>query len=341
MRIIVTNDGLRELSSAFEHQPTSSNLQTINKSNLSLSKRSKSPDIYLSNRKSHHSKKASAFSSYHSLPDMTQVRKPKMILVKQTTSSLIPDETKKLYSNAKETKQTIPIVKQGSDVFLSMHSSQSSTGLPRLKSSYSLKEIIPEACFDKLSLKLKKEHELYFHHTKLDEKSLRNERIEIKKSIFNEIERNKESTIEASHTNLIEYITGKTTISDSFLRNLSTYEEERMHRMNKICQKIMSKREKEKLYQESIMNKIANQRMVDQYNYRKEVGVIERRMELNKRILEAQENYNKQKMFKYRDLHQAFVKNNWENGNLERYYFSEHPRKNKLCYQMKMMKLKK
>lgn len=339
MRIIVTNDGLKELNGSFELQPTTSNLNTINKSNLTLSKRSKSPDVLFANNKSIRSKKKNqSILSYNSLPDLTQLKLPKTILVKQTALS-ISDETKQLYSNDKETNQSIPIIKQGPDVLLSMHSSQSSSGLPRLKNSYSLKEIIPEICFNKLNFKLKKEHELYFHHTKLDEKRLRNERIEIKRNIFNEIERNKESTIDANNTNLIEYLTGKTTISDSFLKNLATYEEERISRLNQICKKISSKRERDRLYQEGIKNKIANQKMIAQFNYKKEVEVIESRMNLNKRILEAQKNYKKQRELQYKDAHTAFVRNNWERYNLERYYFSE-PRKNKLCYQIKMLKSK-
>ena len=102
------------------------------------------------------------------------------------------------------------------DIYLSLSSSQTSSNtLPMLKNKYSLKEIINEKVFQKLDTKIKQDQYINNHDLIVDYTSFRKQKNDQK--VFDEIEKDKKKEIDANNSNLIEYLMGKTTISDKML----------------------------------------------------------------------------------------------------------------------------
>ena len=133
--------------------------------------------------------------------------------MKQTRIKL-PKEKSELYDLDKSTNTTI--VKQLPDIYLSLSSSQTSSNtLPMLKNKYSLKEIINEKVFQKLDTKIKQDQYINNHDLIVDYTSFRKQKNDQK--VFDEIEKDKKKEIDANNSNLIEYLMGKTTISDKML----------------------------------------------------------------------------------------------------------------------------
>lgn len=88
--------------------------------------------------------------------------------------------------------------------------------------------------------KNKKEQFINQHDKIINEKDLRKKDESYK--VFEEIEKGKKTKIDVNHSSLIEYLINKKTISETLLNNLSHYNEDRMNRLNKICQRVTKKR---------------------------------------------------------------------------------------------------
>ena len=60
--------------------------------------------------------------------------------------------------------------------------------------------------------------------------------------LLRKLKKEKKTKIDINNSSLIEYLINKKTISETLLNNLSHYNEDRMNRVNKICQRVTRKR---------------------------------------------------------------------------------------------------
>jgi hypothetical protein len=258
MRIIITNEGAKEISSLSKNSSTKS---LTSKYNPLYNNENKSKDLSKSNSTSiifsgqifpkiknskSLSKEKNIKSKYISSFNLSQIN-PLFIKIKQSKLQ-IPQEQTDLYDSDKYNLSFI--VKQSNDIFSNLSNrndlTNNSLSFP-LKQTYNLGEIINKKCFDKLNKRIKKDQFINQHDKIIDEKDLRKKDESYK--VFEEIEKGKKTKIDINHSSLIEYLINKKTISETLLNNLSHYDEDRMNRLNKICQRVIVGQEKEKMFE--------------------------------------------------------------------------------------------
>ena len=145
-------------------------------------------------------------------------------------------------------------------------SSSTNIFLPKIKSQYSIGEIINKDCFDKLNKKMKEKIDNQKYDLKIDSKILR--KYWSSKDIFDEIRREKNKTIDATNYKLIEYLMKKTSISGNFLKKIDESNEERLNLLNKISGKVLSEKEIEKKFNKRIKEKLENDKIKETLQFR-------------------------------------------------------------------------
>lgn len=315
MRIIVTNNGIQEISTInpLLNNPLIQNSKYIighDKSNLSHSYSTPS-FLSQSSKKNLSNNISSSFSTNES-----SIIKPKMITIKQTKVQ-VPQEKSALYD--KDNTINTTIVKQLPDIYYSL-SSNSSNSLPILKQKYSLREIINEKCYEKLKEKIKKDQYIKNHDIIVDHTSFRKYMTDQK--IFEDIEKHKKKKIDVNNSNLVEYLMGKTTITDKLLANINSYNEKRMNKINKICQKILAKNEQEKLFQQEVKQIMKNKEIKEREQTRLKMIQMNNDISSFYKKISAKYNYGGvSKKDNFLIIHKDFVDKYWKkNNNFKRFF---------------------
>jgi hypothetical protein len=148
-----------------------------------------------------------------------------------------------------------------------LFSGNSNSSLPKIRSHYSIGEIINKKCFDKLNKKIKDKIEEQKYDLKVDIKNLR--KYSNSKQIFDEINKEKNKSIDASNYKLIEYLMKKTSISKSFLKKLNECDDEKLTHLNKISGKVLIEKENQLNYNKRIKEKLKQQKIKETLQFRK------------------------------------------------------------------------
>ena len=143
----------------------------------------------------------------------------------------------------------------------------SSVFLPRVKSHYSVREIISKSCLDNFDNKIKKEIDLEKHDNSYKNKILRQDWSN--KDKFNEIDKKKNKEINSRNYKLIEYLMGKKTISKIFLEKLNKCDEKKFILLDKLSGKVLEEKEKQKLFDKKMRQRIDNRKIKDNLEIRK------------------------------------------------------------------------
>ena len=151
--------------------------------------------------------------------------------------------------------------------------------LPRIKSQYSIGEIINKNCFDKLNKKIKEKMDEQKYDLKIDKSILR--KYWSAKSIFDEIKKEKNKTIDATNYKLIEYLMKKTSISKNFLKKLNKCDDEKLTQLNKISGKVLIEKEIEKKFNKKIREKLENQKIKETLQFRQILLKIKNKVKNN------------------------------------------------------------
>ncbi len=145
-------------------------------------------------------------------------------------------------------------------------SNSTSVFLPRIKSQYSIGEIINKNCFDKLNKKVIEKIDEQKYDLKIDNKILR--KYWSSKNMFDEINKEKNKTIDATNYKLIEYLMKKTSISGNFLKKINECDNEKLNHLNKISGKVLIEKEIEKKFNKRIREKLENQKIKETLQFR-------------------------------------------------------------------------
>lgn len=330
MRIIITNDGIKEIKQSFVENPKPSpNKEIINCPHWHSRSRSNLHSVAKTNNFNQWEGYDSM--SWSNIDSINNYRSSiyKTISIKQKKLS-IPLNKSVLYDVGKE--EPGHIIKQMPEVLSRMRSSNSvsSFTLPKLKQSYSLQELISPESFKNLEAKLKDIQQVALNNRKTDESIFRNDKTG--REIFNQLNVCKKSTISADNTSMIEYLLGKTTISECFVKNIASYEKNRIDRLNKISQRILMRKEREKVLKKEIQRKINSYKADERNKYKKEIESIKDNIMSIKKIVDVDypTSMKDKRIFKF--LHSEMIGNYWKGNKYDRYYYNSHLRKSKPCH---------
>lgn len=205
----------------------------------------------------------------------------------------------------------------------SMDSSGSSSKLPTIKNSYPLRYIIAPENYEKLKrdIQIRKEEQL----KKSKQVIGNNFRTSVQSDPNIEFSRCSRREIGANNRNLIEYLNTDSTISSSYLEKLAKYDDNRIRKLNKICQKAFYYRNQEEMIRGSIKKKLKNEISNEGKYCEERLREMKNDLEGTQKIIDVDyPKFNKRDRYliKYRD-----VERNWEIYNTARYYKKSAPPK--------------
>ncbi len=329
MRIIVTNEGVKEISSLSKNSSTNSlmtskfsnplNYNNNNDKNKDLMKSNSTslifsyqhlPKIKQINILNNQNEKSNFISSYN----LSEINTP---LIKIKTHKLqIPQEQSDLYDSDKNNDSFI--VKQTNDILLNISNRNNSSSF--IKQNFTLGEIINENCFQKLKKKLIKEQIVNQNNKKINESDYR--KYNDSNKVFKEIEKGKSTKISVNNNSLIEYLYNKKSISETLINNLSNYKEGKLNKINKICQKCIILQEKEKLFLEKSKEKIQLEKRKEEEECKRDIDLL--KLSVDKEITTIN-NFNfkliKANRNRFSGIFNQFKKKYWlNNNNFQRFF---------------------
>ena len=132
-------------------------------------------------------------------------------------------------------KQVIPDILYdiNKSMELDNRNNSSNSKLPIIRNSYPIKYIINPLSYKKLEKDVKNKISLIKKGKKLTEDNFRSHVYEDPKKIF---DKNNSFEIHAENRNLIMYLNNDETISNSYIAKLNKYNNEKIKKLNKICQ---------------------------------------------------------------------------------------------------------
>lgn len=334
MRIIITNEGVKEISTISKNSSSNSLLTTKFYNPLNYnSNNDKSRDLMKSNSSSlifsyqhlpkinqinilnNQNEKSNFLSSYN----LSEINAP-LIQIK-THKLQIPQEQNDLYDNDKCNDSFI--VKQTNDILLNISNKNDLTNNNNssfIKQNFTLGEIINENCFQKLKKKLIKEQIVNQNNKKINESDYR--KYNDSNKVFKEIEKGKSTKISVNNNSLIEYLYNKKTISETLINNLSNCKEGRLNKINKICQKYIIGQEKEKLILEKSKEKIKLDKIREEEECKKDLELLKLSVDKEtKTINNFQFKLLKSNRNRFSGIFNQFKKKYWlNNNNFQRYF---------------------
>ena len=197
----------------------------------------------------------------------------------------------------------------------------SSVFLPRVKSHYSVREILPQKCLDNFDNKLKQKIDSLKHDIPYNNKILRQDWSN--RDIFDELDKKKNKEINSRNYKLIEYLMGKNTISKVFLEKINERDEKKFYLFDKLSGKALEEKEKQKLFDKEIRQRIDDKLIKENFEIRKILLKIKNNVKenikddhMNKYILVKDSNKGV-----YRNLFKKFRKKYWKKSdNFSRYF---------------------
>ena len=197
----------------------------------------------------------------------------------------------------------------------------SSVFLPRIKSSYSIREIMPKSCLENFDNKLKEKLDEEKYDVPLENKILRNDWSG--RNIFKEFDNKKNKQINSRNYKLIEYLMDKKTLSQNFLNKINQSDEKKMMVLDKLSGKVLEEKENQKIFDKRMKERIENKKIKEGLEFRKILLDIKTKVNdnikddhMNKYILVKDNN-----KAVYRNVFKKFGRKYWKKSdNFSRYF---------------------
>ena len=249
----------------------------------------------------------------------------KMVNIAETKLKIPPimeEKYTKVESKDKEyDQQVIP------DVFLSINksidsnlNSSNNSKLPIIRSSFPIKYVIKPESYKKLENDIKKQQEdLYIKGKKVNDTCFRSQVYEDPKKIF---DRNSLKEINAENRNLIMYLNSDDTISNQYIDKLNKYNDERMKKLNKICQSAFYYRDQSALIEKFIKQKLIHDAVQTSEYYKEKLDEMKSDLDKSKDYLREFPTFTK------RERYAAQIKkaeNDWVKYHTARLYKKSNP----------------
>ena len=278
MRIVVTQNGtsiIKELEMEDRFNPKKNISESPISSNISSSKTEESNPFLKINKKGDNYKEITI----------------------QETKLKIPPIMEEKYSktenpNSQFSNEVIP------DVFLSINNTMntsSNSKLPLIRNSFPLKYIIKPESYKKLEKDVKiKEESLKTRNKELNENCFRSQVFEDPKKIF---DKNSSKEIFAENRNLIMYLNSDDTISNKYMEKLNKYNEERIKKLNKICQSAFYYRDQGAVIEKFIKQKLRSDAVQTSEYYKEKLEEMKNNLEKSKDYIREFPQFNKRERY--------------------------------------------
>ena len=249
----------------------------------------------------------------------------KMVNIAETKLKIPPimeEKYSKVESKDKEyDQQVIP------DVFLSINktidsnlNSSNNSKLPIIRSSFPIKYVIKPESYKKLEEDIKKQQEnLVIKGKKVNDNCFRSQVFEDPKKIF---DKNSSKEINAENRNLIMYLNSDETISNQYMDKLNKYNDERLKKLNKICQSAFYYRDQSALIEKYIKQKLIHDAVQTSEYYKEKLDEMKSDLDKSKDYFREFPTFNK------RERYAAQIKraeNDWVKYHTARLYKKSNP----------------
>lgn len=117
---------------------------------------------------------------------------------------------------------------------------------------------------------------------------------------------------------LIKYLNESNSLNPISLSSLASSDQPRMTRINKMCQILYVEKERQKMVDNIIKNKIRAIEANEKSEFNSRIKIMKSEVDEAKKTLSKYENRLSEKE-KYKELHSMFVKNYWKDKNFERF----------------------
>ena len=194
--------------------------------------------------------------------------------------------------------------------------------LPVIRTSFPIKYIINPYSYKKLENEVKCKRD-NLKRVKLNENNFRSEYYDDPVKKF---ERSVSSEIKIQNKNLIMYLNEDNDISNNFIKQLSNFNDEKLIKLNKICQKLFLFKNKNQNIQKNIKDKLNEDTVKINNTYKNRLNELKKDLEKSKSILNFQyPKFNKKDRYinQYRK-----AEKDWIRYDTERYFKKSEPPKN-------------
>ena len=190
--------------------------------------------------------------------------------------------------------------------------------LPR--QPYSLKEIITPQSLINLKVKIRDEKKLKDKYSKIDSSNFRT--IYKEKNVMQEFNHKLEKEIKPDRVNLIKYINEKESISEKLITQIAESDEERINKLNKVCQIGFHYRENQTETEIAIKEKIKQIKVFEKKEYRATIDSMKTNTDNARIILGGynikKKNDAKEREVKFKDMYMDMKKKYWDNYGIDR-----------------------
>ena len=194
--------------------------------------------------------------------------------------------------------------------------------LPVIRTSFPIKYIINPYSYKKLENEVKCKRD-NLKRVKLNENNFRSVYYDDPVKKF---ERSVSSEIKIQNKNLIMYLNEDNDISNNFIKQLSNFNDEKLIKLNKICQKLFLFKNKNQNIQKNIKDKLNEDTVKINNTYKNRLNELKKDLEKSKSILNFQyPKFNKKDRYinQYRK-----AEKDWIRYDTERYFKKSEPPKN-------------
>ena len=272
------------------------------------------------NLSSHKTEEANPFQNVN-----PKAKNYKIVNIAETKLKIPPimeEKYSKVESKDKDyDQQVIP------DVFLSINksidsnlSSLNNSKLPIIRSSFPIKYVIKPETYKKLEDDIKKQQEdLVIKGKKVNDTCFRSEVFEDPKKLF---DKNSLKEIHAENRNLIMYLNSDETISNQYMDKLNRYNNDRLKKLNKICQSAFYYRDQTALIEKYIKQKLIHDAVQTSEYYKEKLDEMKSDLDKSKDYFREFPTFNK------RERYAAQIKraeNDWIKYNTARLYKKSNP----------------
>jgi hypothetical protein len=186
----------------------------------------------------------------------------------------------------------------------------------RINFNHSVKSLIPESAFSSMIENTKKRENS--KSTIYELRSPAKNKVNYLESIINKAE----MRISAKHANLVNYLKSKQIVTDLFIKQLAEYDKSKFQKLNKVCQQVMVREDKQKNFNLFVKEKIKILEDNQRDYYRDALFLMERNIRTEKEILQRN-NPKVEDKEKYHFVHKE-VQKFWDKYNVNHINRTKH-----------------
>lgn len=328
MRVLVTDAGKNFVEILDEQRSDGNNMKITlpdhNKSTLNSQTHHNT-----SRSRNHFTTKATSSRSNNNLTESSFPKALEVKMKKIQISKLISDKYNKDNSNNNLLldlpeliqKKIPPNINSNNSIMRNFNNTSDMTDY-----QLSIKEILPQNTFLELKKELKNDLFVRDRNSKIDDTKFRSS---FKEKTENEVlEENMNSKIGSSYVNLIKYLNSRDNLKYKFVQKISSFDEERLSKINKICQKVIDNNEKFDLFSKISKEKLDLKKRKDLIEYHEKLDTLSKNLFKASEIKGEYIMPSNIRLNKYYNLHEVIKEKYWSKHSIEELSKNKWDRKN-------------